>query len=230
MTFEIAFLLVGLMQIAGYFIQGCTGFGCAVIAAPVTNGLLGTAEGVTYSTLLTLPFMYGLIVHGAFNIGGPLITVYTLEAVKEKEKFRNTMTWLWAILNTVNAINQYRNGAWTPHLWSALAVGAPLAAIGFFLGMAFLKKINREQFLRIVYIVLLIIGSDIVNKAAKSYTECGATSLVALGGGSPMDVAKSAGILAVYGGKLPIMKVISRFPALLSLLLPSQPLLEQAAW
>ena len=60
MTFEIAFLLVGLMQIAGYFIQGCTGFGCAVIAAPVTNGLLGTAEGVPYSTLLTLPFMYGL--------------------------------------------------------------------------------------------------------------------------------------------------------------------------
>ena len=104
----------------------------------------------------------GGIVHGAFNIGGPLITVYTLEAVKEKEKFRNTMTWLWAILNTVNAINQYRNGAWTPHLWSALAVGAPLAAIGFFLGMAFLKKINREQFLRIVYIVLLIIGGDML--------------------------------------------------------------------
>ena len=253
MTFEIAFLLVGLMQIAGYFIQGCTGFGCAVIAAPVTTGLLGTAEGVPYSTLLTLPFMYGLglksikdtswkdlgkilvlcapgllignylfyrisantakvgigamvtiialmniykhivrplilkketkedvpdtisrkifrygclilggIVHGAFNIGGPLITVYTLEAVKEKEKFRNTMTWLWAILNTINAVNQYRNGAWTPHLWSALAVGAPLAAIGFFLGMAFLKKINREQFLRIVYVVLLIIGGDML--------------------------------------------------------------------
>ncbi len=43
---------------------------------------------------------------------------------------------------------------------------------------------------------------DIVNEAAKSYKECGATSLVALGGGSPMDVAKSVGILAVYGGKI----------------------------
>lgn len=43
---------------------------------------------------------------------------------------------------------------------------------------------------------------DIVNEAAARYRECGATSLVALGGGSPMDVAKSVGILAIYGGKI----------------------------
>ena len=48
MTFEFDFILVGLMQIFGFFVQGCTGFGCTVIAASVTNGLLGTAEGVPY--------------------------------------------------------------------------------------------------------------------------------------------------------------------------------------
>jgi hypothetical protein len=251
MTFEMNFLLVGLMQVVGFFVQGCTGFGCTVIAAAVTNGLLGTTEGVPYGTLITLPFLYflavkarkevswkdllkiivlclpgilignylfyaispviakicigamvtiialmniykhiikplvlkkeddenlpdttgkkvfrygclilGGIVHGAFNIGGPLITVYTIEAVKEKEKFRNTMNMVWVILNTWNAFNQYRNGAFTPHLGSALVVGVPLAAIGFFLGMAFLKKINREQFLRFVYCVLLFVGGN----------------------------------------------------------------------
>ncbi|HEY9575299.1 MAG TPA: sulfite exporter TauE/SafE family protein [Lachnospiraceae bacterium] len=249
MSFEIAFILVGLMQIFGFFVQGCTGFGCTVIAAPVTNGLLGTAEGVPYGTLITLPFLYflgvkarkevswkdllkiivlcapgilignylfftipelaaklaigamvtlialmnivkhiinplvlkkqvveetvdttgkkifrygclilGGIVHGAFNIGGPLITVYTIEAVKDKKKFRNTMNMVWVILNTWNAITQYRNGAWNIHLGSALLVGIPCAALGFFLGMAFLKKINKETFLRIVYCVLLFIG------------------------------------------------------------------------
>lgn len=252
MTFEFAFVLVGLMQVVGFFIQGCTGFGCTVIAASVTTGLLGIKEGVPYGTLMTLPFMYylgikamnevswkdlgkilalcapgilvgnylfatvspnvakiaigimiclialmninkyiiqplilkkelkeesdtlgkklfsygclilGGIVHGAFNIGGPLITVYTVSAVKEKEKFRTTMTWVWAILNTVNAFNQYRSGAITPHLLSALAVGLPMAGIGFFLGMRFLEKINREQFLRIVYVVLLFIGADML--------------------------------------------------------------------
>lgn len=58
MTFEFNFVLVGLMQIVGFFVQGCTGFGCTVIAAAVTNGLLGTTEGVPYGTLITLPFLY----------------------------------------------------------------------------------------------------------------------------------------------------------------------------
>lgn len=253
MTFEFIFILVGLMQVVGFFVQGCTGFGCTVIAAPVTNGLLGTATGVPYGTLITLPFLYylaikarkevswkdlakiillclpgivvgnflfyiisdvvakvaiggivtfialmniwkwiikplvlkqpvveedsandttgkkilrysalvaGGIVHGAFNIGGPLITVYTISAVKDKEKFRNTMNMVWVILNTWNAFSQWRNGAFTPYLGSALLIGVPLAGIGFFVGMAFLKKINREQFLRFVYCVLLIVGGS----------------------------------------------------------------------
>lgn len=253
MNFEWDYIFVGLMQIVGFFVQGCTGFGCTVIAAAVTNGLLGTSVGVPYGTLITLPFLsylglktynevswkdllkiiilcapgilvgnylfykispvtakigigamvtaiaamniykhiikplvlkkveteeaedtvlkktfrYGClilggIVHGAFNIGGPLITVYTIEAVKEKEKFRNTMNMVWIVLNVWNAVNQYRNGAWNPALWSALAVGAPMAAVGFILGMKFLKKINREQFLRIVYCVLLFIGANML--------------------------------------------------------------------
>ena len=43
---------------------------------------------------------------------------------------------------------------------------------------------------------------DIVNEAAALYAECGATCLVALGGGSPMDVSKAVGILAVHGGNI----------------------------
>ncbi|WP_283130459.1 sulfite exporter TauE/SafE family protein [Enterovibrio norvegicus] len=252
-TFKIDYLLVGLMQVIGFFIQGTTGFGCTVIAAPVTNGLLGTTIGVPYGTAITIPFLYylavkgrkdiswqdlgkivllcapgiligqylfyqispetakvligamvtvialmnlhkyvvkplvikeideveaadtfvkrafrygcliiGGIVHGAFNIGGPLITVYTLEAVKDKKKFRNTMTMLWVVLNSWNLFNQHQNGAFTNELNSALLVGLPLAGIGFYFGMRFLEKINREQFLRIVYVVLLIIGSNML--------------------------------------------------------------------
>lgn len=263
MTFEFKFILVGLMQIIGFFVQGCTGFGSTVIAAPVTNGLLGTAVGVPYGTLKSLPFLYylgfktyrevswkdllkiivlcapglflgnylfykispntakigigamvtgiallniykhiikplvlkkgettaaveetedtmgqkvfrygclilGGIVHGAFNIGGPLITVYTIAAVKEKEKFRNTMNMVWVILNTWNAINQYRNGAWNPYLWSALLVGVPMAGAGFFAGIKFLEKINREQFLRFVYCVLLIVGGSMLITTLKA--------------------------------------------------------------
>jgi len=53
---------------------------------------------------------------------------------------------------------------------------------------------------------------DIVNEAAALYAECGATCLVALGGGSPMDVSKAVGILAVHGGKIADYEVAHKVP------------------
>ena len=52
---------------------------------------------------------------------------------------------------------------------------------------------------------------EIVNEAAALYKECGATSLVALGGGSPMDVAKAVGVLVNYGGKITDYEDFIRF-------------------
>ena len=43
---------------------------------------------------------------------------------------------------------------------------------------------------------------EMVDAATKVYKESGATSIVALGGGSPMDVAKAVGVLARYGGSI----------------------------
>lgn len=43
---------------------------------------------------------------------------------------------------------------------------------------------------------------DVVNESTKCYKESGATSIIALGGGSSMDVAKTTGVLATYGGKI----------------------------
>ncbi|WFR59780.1 iron-containing alcohol dehydrogenase [Anaerocolumna sp. AGMB13025] len=43
---------------------------------------------------------------------------------------------------------------------------------------------------------------ETVEKAALAFKESGADSIIALGGGSPMDVAKAVGIVAVYGGNI----------------------------
>lgn len=265
MVFDFNYILIGLMEIISHFVQGCTGFGATVIAAPVVTGLLGADVGTCYGTLITMPLIYilailqwkqiswkdllkicilmapgmlignllfgsipanwakvciggivtaialknlynafirdpkrakegwdpespeeqakanslgmkifryacllvGGCVHGAFNIGGPLITVYTLYSVKDKTKFRATMTMVWVIMNTCfNIVSQYTAGRYdTPILWSALAIGVPLAAVGFYLGHLFHTKINREQFLKCVYVCLLVVGGDMFVRA-----------------------------------------------------------------
>ena len=43
---------------------------------------------------------------------------------------------------------------------------------------------------------------ETVDKAASAFKESGADFLIALGGGSPMDVAKAVGIVAKYGGSI----------------------------
>lgn len=43
---------------------------------------------------------------------------------------------------------------------------------------------------------------DIVTAATEAFKNCGATSIIALGGGSPIDVAKATGVLATYAGKI----------------------------
>ena len=42
----------------------------------------------------------------------------------------------------------------------------------------------------------------VVDEAARVYRTSGATSIVALGGGSALDVAKAVGVLASYGGRI----------------------------
>lgn len=43
---------------------------------------------------------------------------------------------------------------------------------------------------------------ETVEKATNAFKESGADCIIALGGGSPMDVAKAVGIVAVYGGNI----------------------------
>lgn len=51
-----------------------------------------------------------------------------------------------------------------------------------------------------------------VDAAAKVYKEAGATSMLALGGGSPMDVAKSVGVIAKFGGSIVDYEGVGKVP------------------
>lgn len=66
------------------------------------------------------------------------------------------------------------------------------------------KKIIEESNIKCTCYLDVVANPTIecVNQAANLYKECNATSIVALGGGSPMDVAKSCGVLVKFGGDI----------------------------
>ncbi len=54
--------------------------------------------------------------------------------------------------------------------------------------------------------------TDVVAAAGKMYKESGATAMLALGGGSPMDVAKVVGVVAKYGGEVMDYEGVGKVP------------------
>ena len=102
----------------------------------------------------------GATVHGAFTIGGPLITVYTLNAVKDKYRFRSTMLTMWCILDTINAVRHCVTGRWTPEVLGYFVCAVPFTILGYYFGIKLLHKVNRAQFLRFIYVVLLGTGGS----------------------------------------------------------------------
>ncbi|MGL5625884.1 iron-containing alcohol dehydrogenase, partial [Cetobacterium sp.] len=52
----------------------------------------------------------------------------------------------------------------------------------------------------------------VVNEATNLYKKCGATSLIALGGGSPLDVSKAVGVLSTFGGEITQYEGLNRVP------------------
>lgn len=125
-------------------------------------------------TLLLKIFRYSCLViggmlQGAYIIGGPLITVYVLYAIKDKTVFRDTMNWFWIIVNVgFNFTSQFAQGMYEiPELWPITIIGAISAFVGYLIGVKVHDKLSKELFLKITYVMLLLTGGNMFIQAAK---------------------------------------------------------------
>ena len=68
MVFETGFIILGIIQIFGFFVEGSAGFGCTVISAPFATSILGIETGVPFGTLMSTFFVVGLTLKSLKNI------------------------------------------------------------------------------------------------------------------------------------------------------------------
>ena len=95
-------------------------------------------------------------VHGAFTSGGPLLIIYAIKKLPNKNEFRATLCLIWVTLNTIIIGENIINGYFTPEVTKTTLFMLPFLAVGAILGNWAHHKIEDKFFSQMVYGVLFI--------------------------------------------------------------------------
>lgn len=115
---------------------------------------------------LPAPYMTPVIlgaglIHGMFISGGPLLIIYAMKKIPDKEQFRTTLSLIWITLNLYLLAKQASAGLFTPSALYLLLLGIPALIAGVSLGDFTAKKMSREVFLKLTYFLLLLSGASL---------------------------------------------------------------------
>lgn len=98
------------------------------------------------------------VTHGMFVCGGPLLVSYVTGKIEDKQEFRATLSACWIVLNGIIFADDLRTGLWTGELFGVAAVSSVLLFAAMFVGGLLCKKMSRELFMKITYVLLTISG------------------------------------------------------------------------
>ena len=102
------------------------------------------------------------IIHGMFISGGPLLIIYAVKKMKDKESFRATLSPVWIVLNLYILVKQLSLGMITAPMLNLVLIGIPALIIGVMIGGQMAKKMSQQTFMRLSYILLLISGISLI--------------------------------------------------------------------
>jgi len=116
----------------------------------------------------------GGVVHGSFTIGGSLLTIYSADAMREKQAFRVTLSVVWLVLNAVLITQWTWAGSWPAGTWRYALWSAPFVAAGIAAGEWLQSRLRARPFHILVQAVILVCGVVLV------YSVCGPSSRAAV--------------------------------------------------
>ncbi len=98
------------------------------------------------------------IMHFLFVSGGPLVVIFAMSVIKDKNEFRATLSTMWVVLNSIILGTNIIEGSFTPHILLLPGIAVVTSLLSLIIAKLLLKKINTEVFMKIAYILLLISG------------------------------------------------------------------------
>ncbi|MBQ3193332.1 MAG: sulfite exporter TauE/SafE family protein [Oscillospiraceae bacterium] len=98
------------------------------------------------------------ITSGFFGIGGPLMAIYFISAIKEKESYIGTIQFLFAFTNIINLFTRIVNGIFTIDLLPATILGFAGITMGKTIGLHILDRTDPSKIKKLVYAFVGISG------------------------------------------------------------------------
>ena len=132
------------------------------VIAVALMGLLGKKNRELPDLALDLILLLAGVIHGMFVSGGPLLIVYAVKKLPEKNQFRTTVSMIWVALDIYLIIKQAMAGSMTNFTLSVTLWSVPALLIGVFIGNRMAAKMSQEAFLKLSYILLIISGVSLL--------------------------------------------------------------------
>lgn len=105
-------------------------------------------------------FLLGLagIIHGIFLSGGPLLISYLTGKMRDKSRFRTTISAVWVVLNTFILLDDIVSGWWKRSLIVVQLSAIPFLLLGMYLGSKLYVRMSQRLFMKVTYSLLFLSG------------------------------------------------------------------------
>lgn len=107
--------------------------------------------------IFCIPFLGG-IMQAAFACGGPIFNIYILLNLQKKEEIRATQFAIGATSASIIALQYLMTGTYQGQTLHFVFLLVPAVLLAYVVSEHIFKRINGQQFLRMVYIVLILAG------------------------------------------------------------------------
>ncbi len=127
-------------------------------------GLLAPPIRASFGRAWVFPFgLVGGLFSGMFGTGGFLYAIYLSRRLADKDAIRATMSTLIGLSAMTRLATSARGGVFADlKLILLAAVSLPAMLLGVFLGHRITLGLSRDQFMRILYCVLIGAGASLI--------------------------------------------------------------------
>ncbi len=163
-------MIVGMIIINNFAFEGTVLYkilGMIVIIFALYNGyrFFAKKEDKQLPAILSaILLIVSGVVHGMFVCGGPLLVTYVNGRIKDKNEFRATISLVWVVLNFIIMLDDISVGYFNLQLIYMLIIALLVLAVAYIIGNLIYKKMSKNVFLVLTYVLMLISGISLLVK------------------------------------------------------------------